>query len=195
MPVKKGEKVYPEWVQKFRKPGTTVKQKGDSYYLYKRTSRRIKGKKYPQPVDKYIGIITPDGVIESDRRRVSLSSLVVKEYGFSRTLLELCPESWKTSLGDEWEDILVILVTKWSPNSYLEKDHVIRSEDEFHHQFHAQRDALLKKIRDEHHVTLADLHSLDTIYIVYFEKERAVSVISEEQQQLLDKLGVNLEVC
>lgn len=38
------EKKYPDWVQKYRIKGTTVKKKGDSYYLYKRTSRRVKGK-------------------------------------------------------------------------------------------------------------------------------------------------------
>ena len=45
------EKVYPEWVQKYRMRGMTVKKKGESYYLYKRTSKRVPGKKYPQPVD------------------------------------------------------------------------------------------------------------------------------------------------
>ena len=30
----KTEKVYPEWVQNYRKKGTTVKKKGDAYYLY-----------------------------------------------------------------------------------------------------------------------------------------------------------------
>ena len=50
------EKKYPDWVQKHRTKGTTVKKRGDSYYLYKRTSRRVKGKKYPQPVDTYIGV-------------------------------------------------------------------------------------------------------------------------------------------
>ena len=38
------EKVYPDWVQKHRTQGTTVKKKGDAYYLYKRTSRRVPGK-------------------------------------------------------------------------------------------------------------------------------------------------------
>lgn len=38
------EKVYPEWVQAQRKRGTTVKKKGDTYYLYKRTSKRVLGK-------------------------------------------------------------------------------------------------------------------------------------------------------
>ena len=50
----KTEKTYPEWVQKYRTKGMTVKKKGDAYYLYKRTSKRVPGKKYPQPVDTYV---------------------------------------------------------------------------------------------------------------------------------------------
>ena len=49
----KNETVYPEWVQQQRIKGTTVKKVGNTYYLYKRTSKRIPGKKYPQPVDTY----------------------------------------------------------------------------------------------------------------------------------------------
>ena len=78
------EKKYPDWVQKYRTKGTTVKKKGDSYYLYKRTSRRVKGKKYPQPVDTYIGVITPEGVIQSNKRKISLTDAEVWEYGFSK---------------------------------------------------------------------------------------------------------------
>ena len=72
------EKKYPDWVQKYRIKGTTVKKKGDSYYLYKRTSRRVKGKKYPQPVDTYIGVITPEGVIQSNKRKVSCRSMGIR---------------------------------------------------------------------------------------------------------------------
>ncbi len=63
------EKRYPDWVQEQRTRGTTVKKKRDTYYLYKRTSRRVPGKKYPQPVDTYIGIITPEGVIKSGKKK------------------------------------------------------------------------------------------------------------------------------
>jgi len=41
----KREKVYPEWVQQQRTKGTTVKKVGNTYYLYKRTSKRVPGKK------------------------------------------------------------------------------------------------------------------------------------------------------
>ena len=77
----KSEKTYPEWVQKQRIRGTAVKKKGDAYYLYKRTSKRVPGKKYPQPVDTYIGIITPEGVVKTNRKRVTLTDVEVWEYG------------------------------------------------------------------------------------------------------------------
>ena len=65
------EKKYPDWVQKYRAKGTTVKKKGDSYYLYKRTSRRVKGKKvsdllYPENTDDKKGIGFPLSVCSSD---------------------------------------------------------------------------------------------------------------------------------
>lgn len=45
MPVTK--KRYPEWVQAQRTKGTTVKKKGDTYYLYKRTSKTCSREKIP----------------------------------------------------------------------------------------------------------------------------------------------------
>ena len=93
------KKVYPDWVQAYRTTGMTVKMKGDSYYLYKRTSRRVPGKKYPQPVDTYVGIITPEGVVKTNRKRVTLTDIEVYEYGYSRAVWELCPESWKKPLA------------------------------------------------------------------------------------------------
>lgn len=80
----KGEMIYPEWVQEQRVKGTTVKKIGGTYYLYKRTSKRVPGKKYPQPVDTYVGIITPDGVIESKKKKLATTSIEVKEYGFRK---------------------------------------------------------------------------------------------------------------
>lgn len=90
------EKRYPDWVQEQRTRGTTVKKKGDTYYLYKRTSRRVPGKKYPQPVDTYIGIITPEGVIKSGKKKISLGGIEVKEYGFSQAVWQLCPRGGKS---------------------------------------------------------------------------------------------------
>lgn len=189
------EKVYPDWVQAHRTRGTTVKKKGDTYYLYRRTSRRIPGKKYPQPVDTYIGVITPDGVVESGKKKVSLAGIEVKEYGFSRTIWELCPEGWKKPLGSDWEDVLSIIIRKWSPETYLTKDRTIKEEKDYHYQFAAQAASLRRRIYKERGTDVSKLQGLKGIYMVYLEKESVVSKVNPEQEQLLRSLGVDISVC
>ena len=189
----KTEKVYPEWVQKYREKGTTVKKKGDSYYLYKRTSRRVPGKRYPQPVDTYVGIITPDGVVQTQRKRVELTDIEVREYGYSNALWKLCPQGWKDSVGEEWEDVLKTLILRWSPQSYIGKDYIERDPKEFHCSFGAQAGMLSRRIYKEHNVDLKELEILKSIYLVYIGKEEAVSRLNEAQKNLLEKIGVELE--
>ncbi len=189
------EKKYPQWVQEQRTQGTTVKKKGDTYYLYKRTSKRVPGKKYPQPVDTYIGIITPEGVIKSKKKKVSLGGIEVKEYGFSRAVWQLCPEGWKKPLGDDWEDVLSIILWKWSPETYLLKEKVLKTEQDFHYQFNAQAASLSRRFYKEHGMDIKDLQILKSIYLLYFEKEKAVSRISPEQEEVLRKTGVEFSAC
>lgn len=189
------ERVYPDWVQAHKVRGTTVKKVGDNYYLYKHTSKRVPGKKYPQPVDTYIGVITQEGVIESKKKKVSLTEIEVKEYGFSKALFLLCPESFKTPLGDDWEDVLSIIIRKWSPESYLTKERTIKNEADFHYQFAAQMGTLGRKLYKEHGIRLAELEILKTIYLVYLENGSVVSKINEEQKRILDKAGIKQEMC
>ena len=189
------EKKYPDWVQEQRVRGTTVKKKGDTYYLYKRTSRRVPGKKYPQPVDTYIGVITPEGVIKSEKRKISLSGIEVREYGFSKAVWQLCPEGWKKPLGNDWEDVLSIILWKWSPETYLAKERTLKPEQDFHYQFNAQASSLSRSMNKEHGAGLQELQALKSIYLLYMEKERAVSKINQEQEQLLEKTGVDLSLC
>lgn len=188
----KTEKVYPEWVQKYRERGTTVKKKGDSYYLYKRTSKRVPGKKYPQPVDTYVGIITPDGVIKTQRKRVELTDIEVREYGYSNALWKLCPQGWKDPLGEEWEDVLKTLILKWSPQSYFGRNYTKRDPKEFHCSFGAQAGMLSRRIYKEYKVEIKELEILKNIYLVYIGKEEAVSRLDEAQNNLLERLGVEL---
>ena len=189
------EKRYPDWVQEQRTRGTTVKKKGDTYYLYKRTSRRVPGKKYPQPVDTYIGIITPEGVLKSEKKKISMGGIEVKEYGFSRAVWQLCPEGWKKPLGDDWEDVLSLILWKWSPETYLLKERTLKTGKDFHYQFPAQASSLGRRLYKEHGVALEELQTLKSIYLLYFEKEKVVSKINPEQEELLGKIGVELSMC
>ena len=60
-------KRYPEWVEKQHIKGTSIKQIGDNYYLYSVTSKYSKEKGYPISIQRYIGKITEDGLIEPDK--------------------------------------------------------------------------------------------------------------------------------
>ena len=191
----KTEKKYPDWVQEQRKRGTTIKKKGDTYYLYKRTSRRVPGKKYPQPVDTYIGIVTPEGIIKSGKKKVSIGEIEVKEYGFSRAVWQLCPEGWKKPLGDDWEDVLLVILQKWSPETYLMKERTIKTEQEIHYQVKAQAASLSRRLYKEYGAGFQELQGLKSIYLLYFGKEKVVSKVSMEQEELLEKLKVELSVC
>ena len=187
------EKKYPDWVQKYRTQGKTVKKKGDAYYLYKRTSKRVPGKKYPQPVDTYIGIITPDGIVESKKKKISLTDIEVWEYGFSKAIMDLCPEEWKKLLGDDWEDILRIIICDWSERSWLKKEG-IRGKDDFRCQFNVQAASLSRRIFKKHGIEVKSLYPLKDIYLVIMGREKAISKIGPDQQSVIDSLGLELEV-
>ena len=185
---------YPEWVQKHRVRGTTIKKKGNSYYLYKRTSKRVPGKKYPQAVDTYIGLITPEGVVYSDKKKVTLSNIEVREYGFTKAIQDLCPEGWKKPIGEDWNDVLSIIILKWSPESFLKDTPTLKTENDFHYQFAVQAASLSRGIYKEHGIDLKELEILKTIYLVRIEKNSAISVISPAQQEIIDRLGMSMEI-
>lgn len=190
----KKEKVYPEWVQEQRIKGTTVKKVGNTYYLYKRTSKRVAGKKYPQPIDTYIGIITPDGIIERKRQRLATTSIKVKEYGFSKAVWDSCPDDWKKAVGEGWEDKLACMIRKASPESYLCEEMDVKEEEELSFSVASQAGMLSRRFYKKYGVEFSSLEKLRNIYLVYIENHVFVSKITEEQMELLKKISVSLEL-
>lgn len=190
----KTEKTYPDWVQKYRIRGTTVKKKGENYYLYKRTSRRVPGKKYPQPVDTYIGVITPEGVIKSDKKKVTLTDASVKEFGFSRAVEVLCPQSWKEPLGKEWRNVLDFIILKESAESYILAERGAVKNLEPHIQYGAQKSSLMRRMQKEFGADLKDLKCLSTIYLIYMDGNKIISRISDKQREILERFHIHLEV-
>ena len=62
----KSKKIYPDWVEKEHVNGTSIKQIGENYYLYECTSKKVIGKSYPVSIQRYIGKITPEGLIKPE---------------------------------------------------------------------------------------------------------------------------------
>ena len=184
---------YPDWVQEYRTRGTTVKKKGENYYLYKRTSRRVAGKKYPQPVDTYIGVITPEGVRRSDKKKVRLADASVKEFGFSRAVEILCPQSWKEPLGKEWREVLDFIILKESAESYILAERGTVEELDPHIQYGAQKGSLIRRMQKESGADMRTLKSLSTIYLIYMDGNKIISRISDEQREVLARFQIDLE--
>lgn len=178
---------YPDWVKQFREKGTAVKKVGNTYYLYKHSSRRVPGKKYPQATDEYIGVITPAGVIKGSRKKVSVENIDVYEYGFSKAMYALCPEEWKKALREDWNEVLLSIVSRHSTISYLLKDRkpkIVNRNISLHEE----------KLNRMLPCPINELEGLSTIYILYFEERASLSRIHEEQRILADSLGIELEV-
>lgn len=187
------ERTYPAWVQEHRTRGTTVKKKGEKYYLYKRTSRRVPGKKYPQPVDSYIGVITPEGVLKSNKKKVTLTDASVKEFGFSRAVETLCPQSWKEPLGKDWQEVLDFIILKESAESYIATERGAVKGLDPHIQYGAQKGSLIRRMPKESGVDMKGLKCLSTIYLIYMDGNKVVSKISDEQQEILERFHIDLE--
>lgn len=59
----------PEWVAKYKVKGTEVRLLNGRYYLYSISSKRVKGKKWPQKVTgPFLGTITQEGLILPKKR-------------------------------------------------------------------------------------------------------------------------------
>ncbi len=188
------EKRYPEWVQNYRTRGTTVKKQGERYYLYKRTSKRVPGKKYPQPVDTYIGVITPEGIIEPKKKKVSLTDAVAKGFGFSKAVEVLCPQGWKGPLGDKWRDVLDYIIENESEESYIPMERAPIKGLAPHIQYGVQKSSLARRVDKQYHVDLCELKVLSKIYIIYLDGNKILSKVTDEQRKLLERLRVDLEV-
>lgn len=189
--------VYPDWVQKYRTRGMTVKKKDNSYYLYKRTSKRVPGKKHPQPVDTYIGVITEQGIIYAEKKLIPADPdcCEVREYGYSKALQMCCPEEWKKAIGKDWKDVLMILTANSSLNTYLAYEYKIPDKDQHRYAYNAQMSSLYRRIYAAYGADKKELEMLKYIYVVYIGDRKFMSRISDEQKEVLRKLRIEeLEV-
>ena len=81
---------YPEWVEKQRRPGTSIHCIRGKYYLYEVTSVYDKEKKRARAITKgYLGRITEEGLIPPRKKQEEKENKYsVKEYGATAALLQ-----------------------------------------------------------------------------------------------------------
>jgi hypothetical protein len=179
---------YPDWVNAFKEKGTSVKKVGNEYYLYSSTSKRVPGKKYPQPVQKYIGTITKEGVVRTNVRKISAGSVKVYEYGMSFALQSLLPESFLINAHDRQTLRFAFLhiVKLVSPRSYLLRNAELPALPELRINLNAQ----IKRYERLAGVAIEDLRPLSELYLVETKECDMLSEITPEMSAMLTRLGV-----
>lgn len=182
---------YPDWVNAFKEKGTSVKKVGNEYYLYRSTSKRVPGKKYPQPVQEYIGAITREGVIKTHVRKISTDRVRIYEYGMSFALQSLLPEAFLINSHDR--DTLrfafLHIVKHVSPKSYLLRNTDLPSLSDLHISLNAQ----LKRYERLTGISIEDLRPLSELYLVETKECDMLSEVTSEMSELLTRIGVKLD--
>ncbi|MDP2750360.1 MAG: transposase [Nanoarchaeota archaeon] len=104
---------HPDWVKKYQEKGTQAVKIKENYYLYKITSVWDPKKGRARKVtEKYLGKITPDGIVKPKQERIieGLNNITVKEFGASyfinsiaSNIIELLKENYPAL----WKEIFV----------------------------------------------------------------------------------------
>ena len=182
---------YPDWVNAYKEKGTSIKKVGNEYYLYSATSKRVPGKKYPQPVEKYIGVITREGVVRSHMRKISTDNVRVYEYGMSYALKLLLPEAFLINSKSEevlWFAFLHI-VKRVSPRSYLLRDVCLPSLSELH----INLSVMIQRYERLTGIDIEELRPLSEWYLVETKECDILSELNDEMRDILRKKGVAID--
>ena len=182
---------YPDWVNAFKEKGTSVKKVGNEYYLYRSTSKRVPGKKYPQPVEEYIGVITKEGVKETKVRKVSTDRVRVYEYGMSFALKTLLPKAFLINSHDKETLRFAFLhvVKHFSPNSYLLRGIELPALTELHIGLFAQ----IKRYERLAGISIEELRPLSELYLVETRECDMLSEATPEIREIFERMGVNID--
>lgn len=145
--MKKKKSPYPDWLNKYRKPGTEIRKLKDKFYLYEVSSYYDKKKKKGRKkTGKYLGSITDaEGFVATKLMKVSRSydginikNLSTKEYGLSAFIQSYCKDiidALKIYFPQQWEWMLVALYCRLLHTSPIKNMHYYYSKSFLSEQF------------------------------------------------------------
>mgnify|MGYP006872998975 CR=1 FL=1 len=182
----------PQYVAQVKKDKEIARIENGEWVLIRRTSTRVPGSKNPIVTEKKVAIVTPSGRVEiQESVKPVIGNFVCYEFGYSYALLRLCPYEWKASLKEDWENILVDLICRQSPTSYLKKYHtsIILPENRF---IRAHQLRFWEKLPGHANEILQPLKYLQ---IVFFPDRVEISQPTSEQMDVLTRLNISIEGC
>jgi hypothetical protein len=181
----------PAWIEKYKRKGTVIQRNGDVYSLYSSKSHREPGKRCPVVERKYIGTVTPDGLVVKTDVNVDNSGIRVYEFGFTYALTKLLPERLGACRMDEDEKLRLFkfLILRNSPGSYAGLWTGIgewgKADDASRVSLYERRLFNLAGVPD-----IQGLERLKSIYLLDFGAMKVRSAVSGSQRDEIRKLGL-----
>ena len=158
----------PEFAKPYKKKGYDVRKQKDNYFLYKISSHRVPGMKYPKLEQEYIGIIKQDGTL-LEKKKYAPANPRYLEFGLSSFLYGTYKRRLVRSLfncsGKFGECLAILAIVKYIFGtisetaidscflSYSRKEEVLSTIPMFSEEMQQK---LLEKIEDLQRQTLGD---------------------------------------
>ncbi len=188
---------YPSYVNKFRPKGTIIKKVNDVYYVYKATSKRVEGKKYPvQVIEGVIGKIDEYGFHDTEKVKLN-QDVIVRECGFTNLILKykdtFMNETYSLFKKQDREIILYSLIYYLSSNTYIQDKYSdkILPIQEVIDKYKLSIGRQIKMIERIMETTLKEIEELKYICRVYIGEKELKTKITKRQKEILEKLMVD----
>jgi len=187
---------YPDFIKLYRPKGCIVKKVNNKYYLYKATSKRVEGKKYPvQVIEGLIGEITESGIKTLTVQKVNTKKVEIFEYGFTNLILMFQDEYYSRNSfkASDREIILHSLIVYLSPMSYLSSNKYICSVETLEEKYSISVQHQINSIKKSIGFVFEEIEKLKYICLVKMQNKKFYSDLTIEQEKILQKLGIQID--
>lgn len=187
---------YPENITKYRPKGCIIKKVNNKYYVYKATSKRVEGKKYPvQVIEGLVGEIDGFGFHKLSTQKVNTTKVEIKEYGFTNYIL-MFEEYYLSQTTRKKKDaihILHSLIVYLSPMSYLQDDEPIDEPNVLAEKYGIGLPNQLTSISKILQHSLEDIEDLKYICLVKMGNKKFYSDLTPQQENILKRIGITYD--
>lgn len=182
-------RLKPEWLAQYKRPGTIFKDNGTYWGLYSNKSVRVPGKKNPQPIQKYIGKVTENGVVINVEVNIDNPNVRIYEYGLSYVIKTLIrDECYPTELSEGIQKKTFFkMVQMLSPRSYL-----LENKEDLSDIKECYANQMLERFFSYTDLRIEAILPLSEIMLLDFGEIKALSYISESNKRLLTSLKLSL---
>ena len=197
--------VYPDWVEKYRDKGITIRKTKYGYGLYKCTSIYDPSKKYPVVKQEFLGMVYEDKGFVPKRVNNEYKEPNYLEYGLSKFIMLNFKRDLRRVSYDGNENIIKLGIIKYIFGSYnktlLAKSYLTYSDDDLFNYLDKANNKRIDKVAINIEAALNnkinDIDDLNTLISllrlsVYDSNNDIYPIINDELKKLKERYGLKL---